>query len=155
MAEPINMAAATSPEPIVVRDLGNVLMVTFYGQAADEQYKAHLDTMDAVLERNSRQLGKRWGVIIDATRWLRSNANQRKMHADWMKKHEQMMRQRSAGVAFAIDNAFVRGGLTAVLWLAPLPCPHTIVPDLAEALAWVEKQLGEPIVYELAGRRKV
>lgn len=155
MAKPIDMVAASPSEPIVVKDLGNVLLVTFYGQATDEQYKAHLDTMDAVMERHVRQVGKRWGVIIDATRWLRSNANQRKMHADWMKKHEQVMRQRSAGVAFVIDNAFVRGGLTAVLWLAPLPCPHTIVADLSEALSWVEKQLGEPVVYELAGRRKV
>jgi len=155
MAEPIDRASATSLEPIVVKDLGNVLLVTFYGHATDEQYKAHLDAMDAVVERNSRQVGKRWGVIIDATRWLRSNASQRKMHADWMKKHEQMMRQRTAGVAFAIENAFVRGGLTAVLWLAPLPCPHTIAKDLAEALTWVEQQLGEPIVYAASGRKQV
>ncbi len=155
MAEATDRASATSPEPVVVKDLGNVLLVTFFGHATDEQYKAHLDAMDAVVERNSRQMGKRWGVIIDATRWLRSNASQRKMHADWMKKHEQLMRQRTAGIAFAIDNTFVRGGLTAVLWLAPLPCPHTIVKDLAEALAWVEQQLGEASVHDASERKKV
>jgi hypothetical protein len=154
MPETVDKTSATSSEPIVVKDLGNVLLVTFYGEATDAQYKAHLEAMDVVIERNRRQLGKRWAVIIDATRWLRSNANQRKLHADWMKRHEQMMRQRTAGVAFAIDNAFVRGGLTAVLWLAPLPCPHTIVRNLAEALSWVELQLGESVVYDSAERKK-
>jgi hypothetical protein len=80
-------------------------------------------------------------VVIDATRWLRSNAVQRKLHADWMAKNEEMMRTRTAGIAFAVDNALVRGGLTAVLWLSPLPCPHTVVKTAGETMKWARAQL--------------
>jgi len=37
----------------------------------------------------------------------------------------------------------VRGGLTAVLWLAPLPCPHVVVKTLDDAIVWCEQKLCE------------
>ena len=65
------------------------------------------------------------------------------MHAEWMKRHEEMMRGRTAGIAFVIESALVRGGLTAVLWLAPLPCPHVVVKTLDDAIVWCEQKLCE------------
>lgn len=131
-----------SGQPIHVDDQGTIITVTYYSGATDEQYEAHLAEMDAIVERNKRRIGS-WVVINDTTRWMKSNANQRKMHAAWMSRHEDMMRARTAGVAFVIDNAIVRGGLTAVLWLAPLPCPHCIVKTMAEAKRWAQQRLEE------------
>lgn len=37
----------------------------------------------------------------------------------------------------------MRGGLTAVLWLAPLPCPHIVVKTLDDAIVWCEQKLCE------------
>ena len=130
--------------PIHIQDRGDLIVVTYYTGATDEQYEEYLLAMDRILERNRARPGG-WVVINDATRWYKSNANQRKMQADWMKKHTELMRERTAGVAFVIDNALVRGGLTAVLWLAPLPCPHCIVKTLGEATEWARERLEAPV----------
>mgnify|MGYP006999714196 FL=1 len=129
--------------PITVEERGELLITTYYGAAADAQYRAHLEEMDALVESNLRDSSRRWAVIVDASRWLKSTARQRQMHAEWMKRHEEVMRGRTAGIAFVIESALVRGGLTAVLWLAPLPCPHVVVKTLDDAIVWCEQKLCE------------
>jgi len=129
--------------PITVEERGQLLITTYYGAATDAQYRAHLEEMDALVESNLRDSSRRWAVIVDASRWLKSTARQRQMHAEWMKRHEEVMRGRTAGIAFVIESALVRGGLTAVLWLAPLPCPHVVVKTLDDAIVWCEQKLCE------------
>lgn len=131
------------PEPIVVEQRGELLITTYYGAASDAQYEAHLEEMDALLEANLHDETRRWGVIVDATRWLKSTARQRQLHAEWMNRNEALMRGRTAGIAFVISSALVRGGLTAVLWLARLPCPYVVVETLDEAVSWCEQRLRE------------
>lgn len=135
--------AETRHKPIVIEQREALTIVTYYGAATDEEYAAHLQEMTALIERNRN---RRMAVINDATRWLQSNAMQRKMHSDWMVKHDAEMRFKTAGVAFVITSALVRGGLNAVLWFAPLPCPHKIVATLEEAEAWAQAALAADVL---------
>lgn len=130
----------SSAKPIVVAQAGPVITVTFHGAAADAEYAAYLDEMTGILHASKGKY-RRMAVINDATRWLQSNAVQRRMQADWMLKHDAEMRFKTAGVVFVITSALVRGGLNAILWFAPLPCAHKVVATLEEAHAWVEQAL--------------
>ncbi len=116
------------------------MVITFYGAATDAEYIAHLHEMTQCVAESAKK-HRRTAVITDASRWVQSNAVQRKMHAEWMLKHDREMRFRTAGVAFVITSALVRGGLNAVLWFAPLPCPHKVVTTLIEAEAWANSVL--------------
>ena len=129
-------------KPIVIEQREALTVVTYHGAATEEEYAAYLAEMSLIIERN-RHRYQRLAVINDASRWMRSSPLQRKMQADWMLKHDAEMRFRTAGVAFVITSAIVRGGLNAILWFAPLACPHKIVATLAEAESWANQVLAE------------
>lgn len=40
-----------------------------------------------------------------------------------------------------IDSPIVRGALTAILWLSPLPQPHLVTASMAEAERWTLDKL--------------
>lgn len=126
-------------------------MVSYHERASDIEYAAYLDEMTLVVERNQKR-SQKLVVINDASRWIDSNANQRKMQADWIKKHAEVMRTTTAGVAFVISSAFVRGGLTAILWLTSMPCPYRVVATLEEALTWAKELQQNEFPAVFAGR---
>lgn len=43
--------------------------------------------------------------------------------------------------AFVLASPLVRGLLTAILWISPMPAPHEIVATVAEAEAWLNERL--------------
>jgi hypothetical protein len=61
--------------------------------------------------------------------------------AEWMKGYDALIRERTVGCAFVLPSALQRGILTAILWIQPMACPHTIVGTLDEALEWTRGKL--------------
>jgi hypothetical protein len=47
-----------------------------------------------------------------------------------------LFKEVSLGIVFVVASAVVRGILTALFWIRRVPVPHTIAPDLDEALSW-------------------
>lgn len=126
--------------PIVVTSEGPLIIVTYYGAASNDQYAAYLEELTAITQRNQER--KNMVVINDATRWIRSNAEQRRMQAEWIAKNTEVLGSRTAGVSFVISSAVVRGGLTAILWLSNMPCPYRVTATLDESLAWARELQG-------------
>ena len=118
----------TSRPPIVV--------VTFSGFVSEPEFDAYLASMTRIINRGQKTL-----TILEARRAIRNPASQRKKQADWLREHREQLRQNSLGTAFVITSPFVRGTLTAILWLQPLPNEHTVVATMAEAEAWADEQL--------------
>jgi hypothetical protein len=121
-------AIDTSRHPIV--------LVTFSGYISEPEFDRYLASMTAILERSEKTV-----TILDARGAIRNPASQRRKQADWLKRYQEQLRQYSLGTVFVITSPFVRGALTAILWLAPLPNEHVVVGTLAEAEGWAEKQL--------------
>jgi hypothetical protein len=67
------------------------------------------------------------------------NATVRKALADWSKQIEPLMKQYTVGSAIVITSPLVRGGLTALFWLAPPPYPQQVVGAMGEAVAAVSR----------------
>lgn len=62
------------------------------------------------------------------------NAMVRKELADWSKKFDMLMKRYTVGSAIVVTSPLVRGGLTALFWLAPPPYPQQAVATLTEAV---------------------
>jgi hypothetical protein len=70
----------------------------------------------------------------------------RKALADWSERFEPELRRLALGSAIVIDSALIRGGLTALFWLAPPPYPQQVVATKLEAIEVVRRY------YEASGR---
>lgn len=89
----------------------------------------------AILERREPYI-----TISDVTRTRElPTAVVRRQLADWSTRYDAMMKQYAMGTAIVIESAMIRGGLTALFWLAPPPYPQQVVATLAEAVDVVEK----------------
>jgi hypothetical protein len=114
-----------------------LVVVTFDGLATDAEFDDYLTAMTRqILDRRQRSV-----TILDARTSGRAPATQRKKQADWLKQHEQMLRQYSLGTAFVITSPLVRGVLTAILWLQQMPTAHTVAATFEEAERWAVGRL--------------
>lgn len=117
-----------------------LLNVVWNGPTSNEEFTAYLGRLDHNLTR-TKSAGTRTAILTDARAAAAVNSVQRKMQADWMKAHEAECRKYCIGFGFVVDNAFIRGALTAILWLAPLPAEHVVCSTTDEADTWLCQRL--------------
>lgn len=111
-----------------------IIVVTFDGAATDAEFDDYLRDMKArVLDRREKTV-----TILDARRSTGTTAAQRRKQAEWLRENDAALRSYSLGTAFVITSPIVRGVLTAILWMQPMPAPHSIVATLTEAEAWAQ-----------------
>jgi hypothetical protein len=124
-----------------------LVVVTFVGQLADHEFDRYLLTMSRVLQRRTKN-----ALVFDALRAAAPTAMQRSKQAAWLKANRDLIVQYSCGSAFVIASAIIRGGLTAILWVSPIPGAHTVVSTLAEGEAWAFGRLAAEGVSLSAGK---
>ena len=113
-----------------------LLIVTFTGAATDEEFKAYLEAQTRAVLR--RQLSV---TLVDAMNAAHLQPSHRKLQAEWQKQHVEVLKKYSLGTVFAISSPVVRGFLTAILWVQPLPHPHHVAASRADAERWAVAQL--------------
>jgi hypothetical protein len=114
-----------------------VEIIRFTGETTDEEYRAYLADTDRIIAR-----AVRIAIVVDARAAESTPKTQRRMQATWMKSNAVLHRERVACMAFLIDSPAIRGVLTAILWLQPLPMPHRVLKKLEEGIEWCREQLG-------------
>ena len=113
-----------------------IVRITFDGAVSDDEFRAYLDAYDAIVDE-----GKPYVAVFDARTAAAPPARQRRMMAKWLNDRGPAVRRVCHGGAFAITSRVIRGALTAILWLAPLPFEHTVVGTIEEAEDWVARRL--------------
>lgn len=113
-----------------------LVVVSFRGVVSDEKFDAYLASMTRRLRRQER-----YATLIDATQAGQIPALQRKKQAEWQRDHTELLRAYTVGTAFVLGSPIIRGFLTAILWLQPLPSPHHVATTLDEAERWATEQL--------------
>ncbi|MBK7776482.1 MAG: hypothetical protein IPI43_20485 [Sandaracinaceae bacterium] len=76
-------------------------------------------------------------VLCDARTGHVLPATQRKLFGDWLKESQDGTRRYTAGMAVVVDNALIRGALTAVLWVVEPACPTKIVATVDDAITFL------------------
>lgn len=114
-------------------------VVRFEGITTDDQFRAYLDHVLRITKR-----GEMHAMVYDATLagWI--PPSQRKLQADWMREHDKLNRDLTVCLSFVLPSPLLRGVLTAILWLQPMPCPHSVVSTLDEGLSFCRARLGRP-----------
>jgi len=129
-------AAPQSGRILVSEELAPLYVVRFEGVTTDAQFEAYLDHVLRITRR-----GEMHAMVYDASQagWI--PPSQRQLQADWMREHDKLNRDLTAGLAFVLPSPLLRGVLTAILWLTPMPCPHTVTRTLDHGVAWCRARL--------------
>jgi len=130
-----------------------LVMVQVVGSSTDEEVQTYIERMEALIDR-AYATGRRAVHVMDARKSVTNPANQRRMLGDWMKSRDQQNRETCGGFAFVFESALVRGLLTAVLWMHPLPAPHRVFGSIGEALLWAKEQIESAQPVSGLGRRR-
>jgi hypothetical protein len=118
-----------------------LIVVRFVGTVDDDAFERYLAEYAAVFDAKQR-----YAVVLDAMEAGVPTARQRARQAAWMGEHDATLRRLCVGGAFAIRSGLVRGALTAILWLQPLPFPYAVVGSVPEAELWARARLLDPSV---------
>lgn len=113
-----------------------LLRISYIGDYSDDELTAYLATLDRIIARPGRKV-----VLFDLLRATVSPANQRKRQAEWISAKEDVLRRDFAAGAIVLDNALLRGAVTAVFWICPLPLPTQIMSTNESALTWLRPYL--------------
>lgn len=122
---------------VIQEGLAPLYIVTFTGKVSDAEFDAYLRELSTLTERPGRR-----AMVYDARLATPSPASQRQMQAAWMKRFDADVRNKTAGIAFVLPSALMRGMLTAILWLQPLACPHHVTTDFTDGVGWARARLG-------------
>lgn len=116
----------------VERDALPIVRLKYVGLYSDVELEHMLHELEAVLTLSGRKVS-----LLDLTKAKGATAKQRQMQAQWIGIHEQKLRRDFAAAAIVTDNALIRGVVTAVFWIRPLPLPTEITATIAQAEAWL------------------
>ena len=108
-----------------------IVIVRVSGVATDEEFTAYLDQLTEDIRTHDRLVH-----IYDARTSGRTPGTQRRMQAEWMAAHKDVLVQKSLGTAFVFSSAIQRFVLSSIFLISPIPGPYTIKGTVAEACAW-------------------
>jgi hypothetical protein len=115
-----------------------LVFIKFTGEPTLDEFRAYLGRLSQLLKRPGHR-----ALVLEAS--YRANAFQRKLQAEWIKDNLETVKQKTAGMAFVIQSSLVRGALTAIFWIQPLPVPYVIVATREQAEAWARQQLAAQV----------
>lgn len=123
-------------------DLGpaQLLCTRIIGARSDADIVRHLEEYRLLL-LDARERGQKLVDILEIRHATPPTAKQRRMQSDWNTEHEELMRQTLVGFTFVVSSTVMRGIITAIMWIKPLPMPSAVFTDLEEALQWAFERL--------------
>jgi hypothetical protein len=117
-----------------------VVIVRHQRPASDDDFARYLEQSERDLARAD---GRSITILVGTGQNVAAPATQRAMQGAWLKRNAQRLARHSLGTCFVIDAAIVRGGMTAVLWLARMPTDYEVVGTARDAIAWVKSKLAQ------------
>jgi hypothetical protein len=124
-----------------------LLMLRIVGEPTNQQFEEYLDVSASYLRRGEPHV-----VIADLLQGGLASAEQRRKRAEWMVRHDALLRETVLGNAFVINNPILRLGLNLLFHLKPPPSPYVVAPRVEPALVWAAGRLEEAGLREPAER---
>lgn len=112
-----------------------IVEIAIVGLVDDADFRRYLDDVFSPIA-----YGNPYALLFDARRAGLASARQRRMQAEGIRQHELGLARHCRGAAFVIDSAAIRGALTAILWIAPMPMDHVVLDSMGEAREWLRKR---------------
>ena len=115
-----------------------LLQLKYVGAYTDEELYQFLREVDGVLGHPGKKLG-----LVDLVGADPGTARQRRLHAEWISERKGLLARSFAAAAIVTDNALIRGTVTAVFWIAPLPLPTHVAASVARAQEWLAPYMAQ------------
>jgi hypothetical protein len=83
--------------------------------------------------------------IADGSKGVRISlgALERKALADFFREQREALKESCLGIVTVSNSAIVRGVITAINWVSPLPVPGAVVGTRAEADRWAAERIAD------------
>jgi len=108
------------------------LRLIYAGAYTDAELLQFLSEIDSALKVPGRK-----ACVIDLTAAKAGTARQRGLQGEWIRTNEILLARDFAAAAVVTDSALIRGTVTAVFWIRPLPMPTHVTATVAEAEQWL------------------
>jgi hypothetical protein len=115
-----------------------LVVVTFDGAAAGPSFERYLARMEQYLDRKERH-----GYLLDGREGAMMAGPERKVQAEWLKKHEANLRRYSIGTALVLRSAAVRFMLSAIYLIQEPVAPTETFGTVEEAHRWLVTTFGK------------
>lgn len=113
-----------------------MVVFTYTGDYSEADVVKHLEGLEALLRE-----GRRCGVIFQLTGARVFSAKERGLFATFLKSHNRALAHTCVVASLVTTNPLHNGVLTAVTWVAPMPCPVKVFSKLDDARTWVNAAL--------------
>jgi hypothetical protein len=113
-----------------------LLQLAYVGDYSDDELSEFLRVLEGVL-----QLPGRKACIIDLRKSTAGSAKHRKVQGEWIRDHEAQLARDFTAAAIVTDSAVIRGTVTAVFWIRPLPFPTKLCATIEDAQRWLAPYL--------------
>ncbi len=114
-----------------------LVMVTFPPRYSDEEWTAHIEWF-----RTKLREGRPFACVVDVRGAQLPSANQRHAVAASYAAERTLWKSYIAG-AMVVNNAMLRGVITAIQWASPPPFVWRAFTDIEKATAWVMEKIRE------------
>ena len=111
--------------------------IRYEGLATPEEFDAYLEDVRRIRSRGPNVL------ILDGRKSGMLPARIRRRQAEWLDENRAMLERNSRGTVFVLESSVLRGALTAILWLAPIPGEWAVLRSLEEAERWADERLAK------------
>lgn len=133
-----------SASPFVILSFGQVQVQIQVKPISAAGLSAHLEQetqrIKQLLAQRGRLAPQKAVVIVDGSVALMPPAEARKLQADWLKANKDLLQLVTHKLGFVLPNPILRGFVSAVFYLVPLPIPSETLGSLDEAVAWAIRE---------------
>lgn len=125
-------------------DLGaaQLMCTRIVGARSDAHIAEHLAEYRTILLDAERR-GQKLVDILEIRHATPPTAKQRRMQSDWNTENEELMRRTLVGFTFVVSSTVMRGIITAIMWIKPLPVSTAVFTELEDAVHWGFERLHE------------
>ena len=109
-----------------------MLQLRYVGDSSDAELTEFLSGLDELLKLPGRKV-----CVFDLTRATTGTPRQRQLQGAWIAKNEAALARSFAAAAIVTESAIIRGAVTAIFWIRPLPFPTRVVATLEAAETWL------------------
>lgn len=113
-----------------------IATLTFSPRPSEEEILAFVAANERFLATEERH-----ATVVDMRAIIEAHPNQRRMTAAYVKRNFDALKKYRTGVAFVLNSSFLRGIVTAVMWLQRPPYEWTTVSTVEAGVTWCEQRM--------------
>ena len=116
-----------------------IVVVHYDSLLSDTEFEDTLRKFDHLLE--TRTL--RYALILNVRHTKMSSFSQARRQAEWMRDRAHLIKSKLLGIALVLPSPVVRGVMTVITSIQPMPTAYVVVRTLEDARTWAERQIAE------------